>query len=82
MRTTVEIPDALLRAAREYCGRLGLSFRQLIESGLRLAIEQPPPFGFPGEGQQIQDWSSIRAAIYEGRGDLSAPVQARGRRAR
>jgi hypothetical protein len=90
MKTTVEIPDPLFRAAREYCAGRGLSFRQLVESGLRLVIEQPrpitrfrlKPFGFQGEGQQIQDWSAIREAIYEGRGDAPAPGAIRRRRAR
>ena len=90
MKTTVEIPDPLFRAAREYCAGQGLSFRQLVESGLRLALEQPrpaarfrlKPFGFRGEGQQIQDWSAIREAIYEGRGDAPAPTPIRRRSAR
>jgi hypothetical protein len=90
MKTTVEIPDPLFRAAREYCAGQGLSFRQLIESGLRLAIERPrpaahfrlKPFGFRGEGQQIHDWSAIREAIYEGRGDETATVPIRRRRLR
>lgn len=85
MKTTVEIPDPLFRAAREYCAGRNLSFRQLIESGLRLAIEQPPsvtrfrlkPFGFRGQGQQIQEWTAIRQAIYEGRGDSSVPIEPR-----
>jgi hypothetical protein len=74
----------ILRAAREHCAGRGLSLRQLIESGLRLAIEQPrpaarfrlKPFGFRGQGQQINDWSAIREAIYQGRGDAPAPAPA------
>jgi hypothetical protein len=90
VKTTVEIPDPLFRAAREYCAGKGLSFRELIESGLRLAIEQPrpatrfrlKPFGFRGEGQQVQEWTAIREAIYEGRGDSSVSIEPRRRKTR
>ena len=90
MKTTVEIPDPLFRLAREYGAAHGLSLWQLIDSGLRLAIEQPrtasrfrlKPFGFSGEGQQIHDWSAIREAIYEGRGGAPAPAPIRRRRVR
>ena len=76
MKTTVQIDDSLFRATKAYCARHGLSFRQVIEAGLRLEIEQDNrqsgfklgPFGFAGEGQQVQDWASIREMIYEGRG--------------
>jgi hypothetical protein len=90
MKITVEIPDPLFRAAREYCAGHGLSFRQLIESGLRLGIEQPrssapfclKQFGFWAVEQQIHDWSAIREAIYEGRGGAPAPAPIRRRRVR
>jgi hypothetical protein len=87
---TVKIPDSLFRAAREYGASRGISLRMLIERGLRLAIEQPRSatrfdlmrFGFQGEGQQIQGWSAVRETIYEGRGDVSAPVPTPRRGAR
>jgi hypothetical protein len=55
-----------------------------------MAIEQPrpstrfrlKPFGFQGEGQQIHDWTAIREAIYEGRGDVNTSAPIRRRRAR
>ncbi len=66
MKTTVEIPDPLFRAARKHCAEHGISFRQLIEAGLRQAIDrkQPAssfrmkPFGFRGEAQLEQDWAA------------------------
>ena len=47
MKTTIEIPDALFRAARQAARRDGTTLRALVEHGLRLAIEerrQAPPF--------------------------------------
>jgi hypothetical protein len=35
MKTTVEIPDALAKAAREAASREGTTMRALIEEGLR-----------------------------------------------
>ena len=29
------------------------------------------PFGFPGEGAQIEEWSTILELIYEGRGGMA-----------
>lgn len=76
MKTTVEIPDSLFRAAKKHCADRGISFRQLVEAGLRTAIEKPKPatrfkmkrFGFTGEGQIEQDWAEIRELVYSGRG--------------
>jgi len=76
MKTTVEIPDVLYRRARKHCVDRNLTFRELIEQGLTLALDPPSPrkrfrlkpFGFRGDGQLLQDWGEIRNAIYEGRG--------------
>ncbi|MBZ5592250.1 MAG: DUF2191 domain-containing protein [Acidobacteriia bacterium] len=77
MKTTVEIPDALLKEARKYASQRGLTFREVIESSLRRTLEQErslkKPFRlrkvtFKGTGQLIHDWETIRALIYEGRG--------------
>jgi hypothetical protein len=76
MKTTVEIGDALFQRAKERCARDGLTMRQLMELGLRLALEPPRstvafrlgPFGFGGEGARTQDWATIREMAYEGRG--------------
>ena len=77
MKTTVEIPDALMAEAKKYASVRGLSFREVLEMSLRRTVEQQPaekkPFrlrktSFKGKGQLIHDWETIRALIYEGRG--------------
>lgn len=77
MKTTVEIPDALMAEARKYASARGLTFREVLEISLRRTVEQEPgakkPFRlrkttFRGKGQLIHDWETIRALIYEGRG--------------
>lgn len=43
MKTTVEIPDDLFRKAKAKAALQGIRLRDLIEYGLRLALETPPP---------------------------------------
>jgi hypothetical protein len=79
MKTTVEIPDALFREVRAYAAGRNLSFKQVIETGLRKVLEegrrQKKPFrlrdgSFGGQGMTIEgDWPTIRRMIYEGRGE-------------
>jgi len=79
MKTTVEIPDALFREARAYAASRKLSFKQVIEAGLRNVLEngrQPKKrfrlrdgsFGSQGLAAD-GDWQTIRRIIYEGRGE-------------
>ena len=80
MKTTVEIPDALLSEARALARRERTTVRALIEEGLRAAIsKRRRGAGFtlrdasvPGHGLQpgfsTDRWSEIRDATYEGRG--------------
>jgi len=77
VKTTVEIPDALLKEAQKYASQHGLTFREVVETSLRRTLQQEQgvkkPFRlrkvtFKGKGQLIQDWDTIRALIYEGRG--------------
>lgn len=76
MKTTVEIADPLFRRAKKHCSERGITLRELIDTGLRVALDQPKagalfrlkPFGFRGEGQLTHDWSTIREMAYEGRG--------------
>jgi hypothetical protein len=80
MKTTVEIADPLFRRAKKHCSERGISLRELIETGLRVTLDQPKattsfrlkPFGFRGEGQLTHDWATIREMAYEGRGGAEA----------
>lgn len=76
MKSTAEIPDPLFRAAKQQCAEHGITLRQLIEAGLRTAIEKPKRkgrsrtrrFGFAGDRQIEHDWERIREMIFSGRG--------------
>jgi hypothetical protein len=78
MKTTVELPDAMLRSVRRYAAAHGMTMREVLETGLRrvLAAERaaPKPFrlkrcAFQGKGLARQEsWEDLRARIYEGRG--------------
>jgi hypothetical protein len=79
MKTTVEISDPLFVRAKEHCAHHGISFRELVEKGIRISLDGPKlnqgfrlkPFGFGGEGAVTSDWETIREMIYEGRGGES-----------
>ncbi len=70
MKTTVEISDPLLRAAREHCASEGMSFRELVEGGLRQAMERPlrvawfrlKVLGFQPQGQSCMTGGLGRSA--------------------
>lgn len=77
VKTTVELPDALLEEAKRLAARQGLTLKQLLEMGLRqtIAAQKPSePFrlrkhtvGGKGLVEDI-DWPGIRERIYDGRG--------------
>jgi hypothetical protein len=79
MKTTVEIPDALLREARRYGRDHDLTFRQVLERSLRDLLGKEngsrKPFrlkrcSFRGDDVVGEySWPEIRADIYEGRGE-------------
>jgi hypothetical protein len=43
MRTTVDLPDDLLRRAKSEAALRGRKLKDLVEEGLRLMIDQTPP---------------------------------------
>jgi hypothetical protein len=43
MRTTVDIPDDLLRRAKSEAALRGRKLKDLVEEGLRLVLDTPPP---------------------------------------
>lgn len=76
VKTTIELPDALFREAKEYAVRHGIPLRQVVELGLRDLLSEGRPAsrrfrlktvttkggGLLSDG----DWSAIRSLIYEG----------------
>jgi hypothetical protein len=76
MKTTIEISDPLLRAARQAARRDGTTVRALVEQGLRLALEerrQAPSFrlrdaSVAGNGLQPGaeglSWDALRSLAY------------------
>ena len=80
MKTTIEISDSLMEAARQVSRREKTTVRSLVEEGLRKVIadrEASRNFRlrkatFKGAGLQPQvsaaPWEQIRGLIYEGSG--------------
>jgi hypothetical protein len=78
MKTTVELPGALLRSVKRYAAAHGMTVRQVIEAGWRHVLASGPaaskPFRlnrctFKGTGLARQEsWAALRARIYSGRG--------------
>jgi hypothetical protein len=81
MKTTIDIPDALLAEAQELARREKTTLKALTQEGLRKIIAEKKakkkPFklrdvSFGGDGLTDEfknaSWEQIRDAIYEGRG--------------
>lgn len=80
MKTTIEIPDALLDEARRVAAREGTTVKALVEQGLRSVVaarRRREAFklrdaSFAGAGLRPElseaSWEDIREASYEGRG--------------
>jgi hypothetical protein len=79
MKTTVEIPDAVLERARRHARRTGRTLRALIEEGLQLVLrsergraryELPDrSVGNPRGPNPLErlSWQELRDEIYGGR---------------
>lgn len=80
MKTTIEIADPLLAAARRAAAKGGTTLRQLIEEGIRRVLADQtiePAFtlrkaSFKGKGLQSPlvegDWERVRDLAYEKHG--------------
>jgi len=80
MKTTIQLPDSLLRQARRLAQREHTTLKALVEQGLRRTLaERQQRSGFrlrkvtfTGQGLQPQaagaSWEQIRELSYEGRG--------------
>lgn len=72
MKTTVEISDALLTAARRQAHARGVTLRTLLEEGLRRVLHDEPAkafrlrrASFRGAGRAgAHDWEAVRDLIY------------------
>lgn len=76
MKTTVELPDALVRAAQEAARQDKTTLRALVEAGLRAVLADRETVGEfalrdasvsgSGLGAEFRDapWSAVRDAIY------------------
>jgi hypothetical protein len=81
MKTTIDIPNPLLKQVRKMAASRDTTIKAIIESALRDALaKERRPFEkkrlqihvFKGKGLQPglswDDWSNIRNLTYEGRG--------------
>jgi hypothetical protein len=79
MKTTVEISDALLEAAKRLAAERGTTLRALLEEGLRSVVEGSGQEAFAlrdasvaGQGLQADveegGWARMAELAYEGRG--------------
>jgi hypothetical protein len=80
MKTTIEIPDALLSEARKMAEQEGVSVKALVERGLRRVLSEHRratsfrlrKATFRGKGLQagVRDagWEALRELAYEGQG--------------
>jgi hypothetical protein len=81
MRTTLELPDSLLKKAQRIARQRKVTFRALMADALRHYLQEQParplPFKLPdcsftGDGLVAglaeTDWERIRDLSYEGRG--------------
>jgi Arc/MetJ family transcription regulator len=79
MKTTIDLPEALLREAQEAARAEGTTFRSLVEEGLRGVLARRregvrfrlPDAAVDGSGLRPElrgaGWEQMRAAIYGGR---------------
>ena len=81
MKTTIDLSDPILAAAKRLAAERGMTLREVVEAALRRHLgeeEKParrfrlPDASFGGRGPQPGveegDWEAIRARAYEGRG--------------
>jgi hypothetical protein len=77
VKTTIELPDALLIEAKKHAAAHGLTLKEVMEAGLRKILASDAARGkfrlrkcsVGGEGL-VRDftWPEIRDEIYKGRG--------------
>jgi hypothetical protein len=70
MKTTVELPDDLYRQAKAEAALRGRKFRELVEEGLRLALEAPRNTRRPPSLAELME--PARGVIDSGISDLAS----------
>ena len=76
MKTTIEIPDKLMRDIKEYSVVQGIPIREVVERGVRQLVEGKSRSKFKmrilttkGKGLVTDaSWDNIRSKIYQGQG--------------
>jgi hypothetical protein len=79
MKTTIELSEGLLHAAKQAAAERRTTLRAVVELALRQHLERPAPMRprlrrhtFRGRGLRAGlsegDWAAIRERAYEGRG--------------
>lgn len=80
LKTTIDITDELAQDAKAHAAELGVTFRELVEQGLRQVLRdaragrefvlRDASVGGSGLQDEFKDagWEQIRGAIYSGRG--------------
>lgn len=80
MKTTIDISDSLMQEAKDLAAKQGITFRALVEQGLREIMSKQKSeqkftlrkASFKGQGLQDEfrgaNWQKIRQAAYEGHG--------------
>jgi hypothetical protein len=80
MKTTIDIPDPVLSAARKLAEQEGTTVKALVELGLRKVLAEKRSTvafrlrdaTFKGKGLrpelEVMSWERLRALAYEGRG--------------
>jgi hypothetical protein len=79
VKTTIDISDSLFAEAKAGAESRGITFRQLVEEGLRAVLQNRGKLAkrfrlrdgtFHGRGlQRNLSWPEIRREIYQGRGE-------------
>ena len=78
LKTTIDISDSLFEDAKSVAASRGISFRHLVEEGLRTMIQHEYPKkqfrlrdGSFGEAARegSPSWTAVRKLIYKGRGE-------------
>jgi hypothetical protein len=74
MRTTVDIPDELLRRAKSEAALSGRKLKDLVEEGLRLVLAAAPGVGAAPPSKKVTAHDLLKDLIFEdddGPDDLS-----------